>query len=160
MTGSRAQQLDEREAAVAAREQRVGGGMDSELLAETLQAMPNGNERAGSREVRALMCHSVCLTISPGLSPCTPPGCQQRLLEKPFSKIIAKLRRYTGMQGSEERLAAREAILEMREAAVAAKEAAADDSASNGPAESRPDTSIMADPQEANQNGYARTLSC
>lgn len=52
MVDCRAQQLDEREAAVAAREQRVGGGMDSELLAETLQAMPNGHGKAGSREVR------------------------------------------------------------------------------------------------------------
>ena len=64
------------------------------------------------------------------------------------------------MQGSEERLAAREAILEMREAAVAAKEAAADDSASNGPAESSPDTSTLADSQKASENGYAQTLAC
>lgn len=47
----RAQQLDEREAAVAAREERVGGGMDSELLADSLQAVPNGHGQAGSREV-------------------------------------------------------------------------------------------------------------
>lgn len=48
---SRAQQLNEREAALAERERRAGGGMDSELLAETLRAMPCSNGKAGSREV-------------------------------------------------------------------------------------------------------------
>ena len=50
LTECRAQQLVKREAAIAAREERVGG-MDSDLLADSLQAVPNGHGQAGRREV-------------------------------------------------------------------------------------------------------------
>ena len=39
----RAQHLDAREAAVAARERAAGGGLDSDLMAATLEALPNGH---------------------------------------------------------------------------------------------------------------------
>lgn len=49
----RDRQLDEREAGVALREQRVGG-MDADLLA-TFGALPNGNSSA-SKEVSVRQC--------------------------------------------------------------------------------------------------------
>ncbi len=64
------------------------------------------------------------------------------------------------MQGSQERLAAREAILEMREAAVAAKEAAvlgaeggATLSNAPGPTDGMSHDNRPGGPQEACQNG-------
>ena len=44
----RARQLDAREAAVAARERAAGGGLDSDLMAATLEALPNGNGGASA----------------------------------------------------------------------------------------------------------------
>jgi len=46
------EELDEREAAVLMREERVGCGMDSDVLIATMEALPNGNGTANNRAVR------------------------------------------------------------------------------------------------------------
>ena len=69
----RARQLDAREAAVAARERAAGGGLDSDLMAATLEALPNGHGGApGGGAVRAtslpqtLAAPNPTFTLEPG----------------------------------------------------------------------------------------------
>ena len=64
----RDRQLGEREAAVALREQRVGGGMDSDLLA-TFGDLPKGNSSASKEVGRVPVTFTIFLQASTNYGP-------------------------------------------------------------------------------------------